>query len=82
MRVRIRFFASIRERLRRAEAELELGEGATVADLWATLRRSYPALDEVGDALRFAVNQEYVDRAHHLADDDEVAVIPPVSGGT
>jgi len=81
MRVRVRFFASVRERLRRSEDEIELARGATVADLLRDLRRAHPALSEVAESLRFAVNQEYVDGDHCLADGDEVAVIPPVSGG-
>lgn len=81
MRVQVRFFASVREKLRRTEAEIDLGGGATVADLWQELRRAYPALADVGSSLRFAVNQEYVDTEHRLAEGDEVAVIPPVSGG-
>ena len=81
MRVRVRFFASVRERLRRTETEIDLRDGAAVADLWNELRRAFPSLDEVGASLRFAVNQEYVDEEHRLADGDEVAVIPPVSGG-
>jgi len=81
VRVRLRFFASVRERLRRSEAEVDLAPGATVADLWEELRRAYPTLAELGASLRFAVNQEYVDAQHQLAEGDEVAVIPPVSGG-
>ena len=81
MRVRVCFFASVRERLRRSEAECNLRDGATLDDLWQELRRAHPALDEVGSSLRFAVNQEYVDKEHPLAEGDEVAVIPPVSGG-
>lgn len=81
MRVRVCFFASVRERLRRSDAEIELRSGATVDDLWESLRTAHPALAEVGSSLRFAVNQEYVEKEHRLADGDEVAVIPPVSGG-
>ena len=81
MIVRVLYFASVRERLRREHDEIEVGSRATVADLWEALRRRHPGLSEVGASLRFAVNQEYVDRQHGLADGDEVAVIPPVSGG-
>ncbi len=81
MRVHVLFFASIRERLRLNEMVCDLAEGATIADLWATLCAAHPALEPLGKAVRFAVNQEYVDGAHRLADEDEVAVIPPVSGG-
>ena len=81
MRIRVRFFASVRERLRRAEDEIEIRDGATVADAWKELRLLHPALGEVGLSLRFAVNQEYVDDQCVLASGDELALIPPVSGG-
>lgn len=81
MKLRVLYFASVRERLRRSQDEVEVGAGATVATLWMALAERHPALREVGDSLRFAVNQEYVERQHRLADGDEVAVIPPVSGG-
>ena len=82
MVVRVRFFASLRERLHRSEAEWELPEGATVAALWNALCREHPQLGDLGASISFAVNREYVERDHRLAANDEVAVIPPVSGGT
>ncbi len=81
MTVRLRFFASLRERLRRSEAELSLPEGATVEYLWGALCAAYPPLTELRGAISFAVNHEYVDRDYRLSDNDEVALIPPVSGG-
>lgn len=81
MKIRLRFFASVRERLRRSEAEWTLQAGATVQDLWAGLCAEFPQLGELGPSISFAVNQEYVDRKHRLAENDEVALIPPVSGG-
>jgi molybdopterin synthase sulfur carrier subunit len=81
LRIRVLYFASVRERLRRAEEEIELEDGSGVHDLFAALRRAHPPLAEVDASLRFAVNREYVEREHRLADGDEVAVIPPVSGG-
>jgi MoaE-MoaD fusion protein len=71
--VRIRLFAGLRERAGWAQREID---AATVADVW-------PAL-ELGDepsGLLYAVNKEYATRDHVLADGDEVALIPPVSGG-
>jgi molybdopterin converting factor subunit 1 len=79
--VQLRFFASIRETLRRAEATCALPAGATVRDLLDQLCREYPALASVRGSLSIAVNREYVDSEHRLSDNDEVAVIPPVSGG-
>lgn len=81
MTVRVLYFASVRERLRRGEEDLVLEPGASVDDLWAALCGRHPVLAEVGASLRFAVNREYVDRGHRLGNGDEVAVIPPVSGG-
>lgn len=81
MRVRLRFFASLRERLRRSEAEWTLPDQATIDDLWNGLCAEYPELTRQGRSISFAVNREYVERGHRLSDDDEVALIPPVSGG-
>lgn len=81
MTVHLRFFASLRERLKASEAERTLADGATVADLWAALCRERPDLEPLSGSISFAVNREYVERAHVLSDGDEVALIPPVSGG-
>lgn len=81
MIVHLRFFASLRERLKMSAAERTLADGATVADVWLALCRDRPDLEPLGGSITFAVNREYVDRAHRLADGDELALIPPVSGG-
>jgi molybdopterin converting factor subunit 1 len=81
MTVRLRFFASLRERLKTAEAERTVPDGTTVAALWAGLCAERPDLEVLSASISFAVNREYVERSHALADGDEVALIPPVSGG-
>jgi molybdopterin converting factor subunit 1 len=81
MEIRIRFFASIREKLRRNDATCSVAAGATVSDLLDLLCAQYPVLCEVRTTLSVAVNREYVDPQHALGDNDEVALIPPVSGG-
>ena len=81
MEIHVRFFASVREKLRRTEATCALPAGATVRDLLDQLCGDYPALADVRAALSIAVNREYVDAGHVLSDNDEVALIPPVSGG-
>ena len=81
MKVRVLFFAALRERLQRSEASMELHEGATVADLWASLCGAYRALQDVEGTVSVAVNRQYAGRDHRLAAGDEVALIPPVSGG-
>ena len=79
--VHLRFFASLRERLKSAGAERSLSRGASVADLWAALCEERPDLVPLSASMSFAVNREYVEREHILAEGDEVALIPPVSGG-
>lgn len=79
--MRVLFFASLRERVKRSEASWTLADGATVAGLWTDLLREFPQIEPMSGSVTFAVNREYVDRAHALRDGDEVAVIPPVSGG-
>jgi MoaE-MoaD fusion protein len=76
MRVAVRLFAGLRERAGTAARDVELADGATVADVWPAL-----SLGEEPNGLLYAVNKEYADRAASLFDGDEVAVIPPVSGG-
>ncbi len=76
MRVVVRLFAGLRERAGTDRRKLDLDEGATVEDVWAAL--------DLGDepaGLLYAVNRTYADRGQRLAEDDEVALIPPVSGG-
>lgn len=82
MHVRLRFFASLRERLGRAEETREVPAGATVNTVWEALKHEHPELEAIDNALAFAVAQEYVDRDHLLQNNDELAFIPPVSGGS
>jgi MoaE-MoaD fusion protein len=72
--VTIRLFAGLRERA--GTGKLELDDVATVADVWPALGLG----DEPGGLL-YAVNRTYVERTQELQDGDEVALIPPVSGG-
>ena len=76
MRISVRLFAGLREQAGVRERSIELPDGATVADIWAPLE-----LGEEPAGLLYAVNRGYADRAAELADGDEVALIPPVSGG-
>jgi len=76
VKVTVKLFAGLRERAGGGTRELELAEGARAGEIWAAL--------DVGDepgGLLLAVNQEYAPRDRMLAEGDEVALIPPVSGG-
>jgi molybdopterin converting factor subunit 1 len=76
VKVTVRLFAGLRERAGNGEREVELPARARVRDVWEALR-----LGEEPPGLLYAVNQEYVRRDRRLAEGDEVALIPPVSGG-
>ncbi len=76
MRISVALFASLRERAGTREVELELPEGARAADALAALA------DVVGDCpVVLAVNRDYADADRRLHEGDEIALIPPVSGG-
>ena len=81
MKVRVKFFAILRERTGTSEVAKEIAEGSTVAELWRQLQKDYPRLDVPGIRLLYAVNQDYVGVDHQLKDKDEVVFVPPVSGG-
>ena len=81
MKVRVKFFAILRERAGTSTATKELADGGTVADLWRELQKDYPKLDVPGIRMLYAVNQNYVNLDQPLKDQDEVVFIPPVSGG-
>lgn len=79
--VHVRFFAGHRDIVGRAEQQLDLAPGATVGDLWAQLTAAHPRLAGYTGRLLYAVNQEFATSATTLQGGDEVAFIPPVSGG-
>ncbi|MGE5303172.1 MAG: molybdopterin converting factor subunit 1 [Alphaproteobacteria bacterium] len=81
MKVKVKLFAILRERAGAAEITRELPDGSTVDELWHALQRDYPKLNVPGIRLLYAVNQDYVTSDHPLAEQDEIAFIPPVSGG-
>ena len=82
LRVRIRLFAIQRELVGAREIALELAPAATIEDAWTALVERHPVLAPGRPAVRFARNGEYADPQTTLADGDELAIIPPVSGGS
>jgi len=79
--VRARLFARLREQAGTESESVEVERGSTVADVYDSLRRSHPALDPNRESVRAAVNAEFADWDVIVADGDEIAFIPPVSGG-
>lgn len=82
MKVEVLLFASVREAVGQRRLTVMTPDGATVEDLLQRLVSDYPKLAGHTGTLMAAVNQEYVQRDTVLHDDDEVAFIPPVSGGS
>ncbi|RMH01985.1 MAG: molybdopterin converting factor subunit 1 [Aquificota bacterium] len=77
--MKLLYFSVVRERLKKEEEEIEFS--GSVAQLKELLSKKYPELKPIWERVRFAVNYEYVDEEHVLKGDEQVAVIPPVSGG-
>jgi molybdopterin converting factor subunit 1 len=81
VQIRVKLFAMLRERAGLPEVELELPAGATVADAVLMLRERIPAIREQSGSVAYAVNRSYAKAGTALHDGDELALIPPVSGG-
>jgi molybdopterin converting factor subunit 1 len=81
MRVQVRLFAILKDRAGFSEMVLELPEGTTAGGAAEALVRMYPALREPVKRAAYAVNRSYCSASDLLSDGDELALIPPVSGG-
>lgn len=81
IRIRVRLFAIQRELAGTRDLTLELGPAATIEDAWTALVARHPVLAPGRSSVRFARNGVYDDAGTALADGDELAFIPPVSGG-
>lgn len=81
MTVTVRFFALLRDKVGAAQARANLPAGATVADAAAWVAERHPEAAGILRRCAFAVNLERANAGHSLQDGDEVAMLPPVSGG-
>jgi molybdopterin converting factor subunit 1 len=79
--VTVRLFARLRDVAGAAELPRQLPERATARDAWDALAREFPGLASYGSAVSCAVNESYARFTTELHDGDEVAFLPPVSGG-
>jgi MoaE-MoaD fusion protein len=82
MQIRVRLFAIQRELVGAREVPIELAEAATVEDAWGAVVARFPVLAPGRPSVRFARNGDYAEPTTTLVDGDEVAFIPPVSGGS
>ncbi len=81
-KVTVRYFASIRELIGKRSEIRDVSERTTAGDLVDTIVADYPAVEGMSRTSRIMVNHEYAERDRVLSDGDEIAMIPPVSGGS
>ena len=82
MHVTIRLFARLREMAGAAEVRRKLPDGSSVRTAWDSLVGEFPDFDDYTKAVSCAVNEDYARMTTALSDGDEVAFLPPVSGGS
>src|ERR1019366_10736073 len=81
MKVTVLFFGLTRDLTGFAEEQTDVASGEDLGGLWRRYEARFPALGPIADSLVLAVNQEIAKRSTLLRDGDEVAFMPPVSGG-
>lgn len=77
MKVKVKYFASLKDSIGRAEETLELSSSITVQQLWLQVSGE----NDISDTIKSAVNMEYVNKDTLVNDGDEIAFFPPVTGG-
>jgi MoaD family protein len=81
MKVRVQFYAQLRDLVGTHELDLELVEGATVRDLLGEIYAQQPALRSQDKTILIGAGVEFVDRNYELKQGEEIAIMPPVQGG-
>lgn len=81
MKVRLLFFAILRDIVGKGEDEVELPEGSRARDVWSNLRGQHAALASYEQPPMTAINESYASPDSVLRDGDELVFIPPVAGG-
>ncbi len=81
MKIKVLYFSSIKDKLKKNFEEIDIREEATVRELIDILKEKYPQINENLDKVLVAVNEEYAEDETVLKEGDTVALIPPVSGG-
>ncbi|KAA3615403.1 MAG: MoaD/ThiS family protein [Calditrichaeota bacterium] len=81
MKVDVLFFAILRDISQSDKIEMELDNEMTIAEFFTQLCETFPKLEKYASIVSFAINSEYCDRTQMIHDGDEIALIPPISGG-
>ncbi len=81
MRVTVRLFARLRDIAGASELARDLAPGGTIGDLWRQLAREFPELAQYERSISTAVNADYARMDQGVSEGDEIAFLPPVSGG-
>ena len=81
MRVTVRLFARLRDIAGAAELTRQIVPGATIGSVWRELVKEFPELAQYERSISSAVNADYARMDQAVGDGDEVAFLPPVSGG-
>ena len=81
MRVTVRLFARLREIAGADTVDLDVPDGSHVADVWRTVAARWPTMSAFESTVSGAVNAEYARMTRPIAEGDEIAFLPPVSGG-
>ncbi len=81
MKVRVQFYAQLRDLIGTRELEVELAEGATVRDLLEKIYAQQPLLRVHDKSILIGAGVEFVDRNYRLKPNEEIAIMPPVQGG-
>lgn len=81
MHVRIRLFARLRDLAGASDLERDLADASSAGDAWSALVTEFPRLGDYTRSISCAVNEEYTRMTTTLREGDEVAFLPPVSGG-
>jgi molybdopterin synthase catalytic subunit len=82
MQVRLLFFASLKDIVGSRDLRLDVPHGSTIADLLSQLESKYPRMKDYRSVVLTAINEDYVDKTAAISEGDEIAIFPPVSGGS